>query len=78
MVSELNTPPAGWFILDIMRRGEGRKWDWVALMIDVDPDDVEKLPRLRAARQCWVRIAGKHRNRDDAWTALEDLMATRH
>ena len=35
---ELDRPPAGWSLLDVMRK-EGRKWDWVALMVDVDPDD---------------------------------------
>jgi hypothetical protein len=30
------------------------------------------------AREVWVRIPGKYRNRDSAWDALEDLMATRH
>ncbi len=33
-------PPIGWFALDIMRQ-EARKWDWVALMIDVCPDDLK-------------------------------------
>jgi hypothetical protein len=28
----LDRPPAGWFALDVVRKGEGRKWDWVALM----------------------------------------------
>ena len=33
----------------------------------------------RPARQsCWYRIPGKHRNRDAAWDALEDMIATRH
>jgi hypothetical protein len=66
-------PPAGWFVLDVMRR-EACKWDWVALMVDIDPDDRE----YRAARECWVGIPGKHRNRDAAWDALENMMATRH
>jgi hypothetical protein len=51
-----------------------RKWDWVALMVDVHPDDLD-----RPARQsCWVRIPGKHRNQNAAWDALEDMIATRH
>jgi hypothetical protein len=65
-------PPAGWFALDVMRT-EWRKWDWVALMIDIHPDDLD-----RAARHGWVRIPGKHRNKDAAWDALEDMIATRH
>jgi hypothetical protein len=34
----IDRPPPGWFVLSIMRT-EWRKWDWVALMVDVDPDD---------------------------------------
>jgi hypothetical protein len=32
----------------------------------------------RTAHEAWVRIPGKHRNRDAAWDALEDMIATRH
>ncbi len=30
------------------------------------------------ARQAFVRVPGKHRSKDAAWAALEDLLATRH
>jgi hypothetical protein len=89
----LDRPPAGWFALDVMRK-EARKWDWVALMIDVHPDELKhclcttaflyvrpseyRPDRSRTAREAWVRIPGKHRNRDAAWDALEDMIATRH
>ncbi len=89
----VDMPPADWFILDVMRR-KSRKWDWSALMVDVDPDDLktcrcdfpalfyvhpdEYRPGHRTVHQCWVRISGKHRNRDAAWNALEEMMATRH
>ena len=89
----LDLPPPGWFALDVMRT-EARKWDWTALMVDVDPDELricvcdfpalfyvhpkDYRPGGRTARQCWVRIAGKHRNRDAAWEALHNTMATRH
>ena len=33
-------PPSGWFALDVMRK-ESRKWDWVALMVDVHPDELK-------------------------------------
>jgi hypothetical protein len=88
-----DSPPAGWSVLDVMRT-TSRKWDWTALMIDVDPEDLKncacKFPALfyvhpkeyrpgqRTARQCWFRIPGKHRNADAAWAALEELIATRH
>jgi len=72
--SFVDTPPRGWFIFEVFRHHR-RGWDWVVLMIDVDPDD---RPIGRSAREVWVRIPGKHRSRDAAWTALEDLMATRH
>jgi hypothetical protein len=32
----------------------------------------------RTAREAFVRIPGKHRNRDAAWDALEEILATRH
>ncbi|MDR3423035.1 MAG: hypothetical protein P4L80_17630 [Xanthobacteraceae bacterium] len=83
--------PNGWFALDVCRES-ARKWDWVALMIDVDPDDLktctcdfpalfyvhpnEYRPGDRTARQYWFRLPGKHRNRDAAWDTLQDLMAT--
>jgi hypothetical protein len=80
MIEYLDRPPTGWFVLDVMRK-TARKWDWCALMIDVDPDaDAFKnyRPGARTVCQCFVHIPGKHRNRDAAWDALEDLMATRH
>jgi hypothetical protein len=32
-LEEFDRPPAGWFVLDVMRK-QARKWDWVALLID--------------------------------------------
>ena len=72
MTEYLDKPPAGWFPLDVMRK-EARKRDWVALMIDVHPDE-----HYLTAREAWVRVPGKHRNRDAAWGALEDMIVTRH
>jgi hypothetical protein len=39
-VTEFDRPPAGWFPLDVMKK-ESRKWDWVALMVDVDPENLK-------------------------------------
>jgi hypothetical protein len=36
-LEELDRPPPGWFVLDVMRKS--RTWDWVALMLDVDPEE---------------------------------------
>jgi hypothetical protein len=72
--TDLDRPPPGWFVLDIMRKA-ARKSDWVALMIDVHPEDFAK---GRAARQCWVRIPGKHRDPDMAKAALDEIIGTRH
>jgi hypothetical protein len=88
----LDRPPTGWFVLDVMKTGNGRKWDWCALVIDVDPDELKhclcKTAFLyvdpneyhpdgsRTAREAWVRIPGKHRKRDTALAALENLIAT--
>jgi hypothetical protein len=73
-IEYLDRPPSGWFILDVMRR-ERRSWHWSALMIDVPYDDFQNGANTRS---CLVLIPGKHRNRDAAWEALEDMMATRH
>jgi hypothetical protein len=39
-ITTLDRPPAGWFALDVARK-KSRAWDWVALMIDVDPDELK-------------------------------------
>jgi hypothetical protein len=39
-IEYLDRPLAGWFPLNVMRK-EHRKWDWVALMVDVDPDNLK-------------------------------------
>jgi hypothetical protein len=72
--TDLDRPPPGWFVLDIMKK-TARKWDWVALMTDVHPED---LANGRTVRQCWVRIPGKHRDPDTARAALDEIMGTRH
>ena len=47
----------GWYALDVMRK-QSRKRDWVALMIDVHPDEF-KSDVSRTAREQWVPIPGK-------------------
>lgn len=90
IVEILDRPPAGWYSLDVTRE-QSRKLDWVALMIDVHPDELKdclcKIAFLyvhpneyrpdgsRTAREAWVRIPGKHRNKDAAWDALENMIA---
>ena len=80
-------------MLEIMRDKE-RSRDWTAIMIDVDPDDLktcvcefpalffvhpdEYRPGNRVAHQGFFRIPGKYRNRDAAYDALAEMMATRH
>jgi hypothetical protein len=92
-VENLDQPPSGWFVLDVMKREE-RGREWVAPMVDIDPDDIKnctcEFPSLfyvrpdeyragsRHVRQCWVRIAGKHRSRNAAHAALQDMIAIRH
>lgn len=65
-IKYLHRPPAGWFPLDVIRE-HARKRDRIALMIDVDPDD---LNRCAKAQKAWVRIPGRYRNKDAAWNAL--------
>jgi hypothetical protein len=62
-------------VLDVMRE-KWRKWDWVALMIDVEPADF--LAGICVPHQeRWLRIKGKYQNRDAACEALNKMMATR-
>jgi hypothetical protein len=72
----LETPPAGWFVLDVMRK-KAHAREWVALMIDVHPNEYRAGFFLHT-RECFVNIQGTHRSRDAAWDVLESLMATRH
>jgi hypothetical protein len=67
----LDRPPPDWFVVEIMRR-QSRAADWVALMIDVPPDEYAQ-GRPSTQRGVFVRIPGKHRNRDHAWNALGRL-----
>lgn len=100
-IEYLDRPPAGeWFPLDVMPENEHdrRSRSWIALMVDVEPDDLKhcycKTAFLyvhpneyrpiegRTAREAWVRVPGKHRNKKAAWgaiwDALEELTTTRH
>ena len=68
----IDRPPAGWFALDVMRAGSSRRWDWCALMVDVDPDELKhclckiaflyvhpdeyRPDRTRVAQEAWVSI----------------------
>ena len=77
----LDRPPAGWFVLDIMRT-KARSRHWAALMVDVHPafftDEYHPDDRSRTIQQAWVRVPGKHRNKEAAWDAMQDMLATRH
>jgi hypothetical protein len=80
-VKYLDHPPAGWFVLDVLKINS-RRWNWAALMIDVPVDQLahcqcsgvamlyvhpdEYRPGKRLAREAWVRIPGKHRSYDAA------------
>jgi hypothetical protein len=69
----LDLPPAGWFVIAVMQ-GK-RRQDWVALMIDVPPDQFRTGHK---ARSCWVKLAGEYRDEWSARDALLDLMVTRY
>jgi len=72
----LDRIPSGWFVLQVIPEEEGGT-DWVALVVDTDPDTrCRGLPSWY--RSGWVRIAGEHESREDAWDALEEATATRH
>ena len=72
-IEYLDRPPAGWFVLSVVKQRGG---DWIALMINTDPDDFHAW--RGPTRECWVRIPGKHRSGDAACDALEASIATRH
>jgi hypothetical protein len=92
MTDVLDKPPAGWFPLNVMRASDGRKWDWVALMVDVHPEELKhchcktaflyvhpddyKPDGTRMAQEVLVRVPGKHRNADAAWDALHEIIST--
>lgn len=77
--------PLGWFALAVMwkgdpddlgrlyRRGDGLRFGWSALLVDVDPDLAYRQP----TQSCWLDL-GKHKSRRAACEALEAMMATRH
>jgi hypothetical protein len=67
--------------------------EWVALVVDVHPDELkhcqckiamlyvdpnEHRPGNHVAREAWLRIPGRHRSKQAAWSALQGLMQTRH
>jgi hypothetical protein len=89
-LEQFDRPPAGWFALDVVRT-DPRKWNWLALMVDVDPrglkscgcdfparfyvDADDYRPGERIARQCLVVIPGRHRSARAAWDAIHVAMA---
>lgn len=92
-VEILDRLPAGWFALNVVKETR-KWDSWVALMIDVHPSELKhclcKIAFLyvepdkyrpdgsRTAREAWVRVPGKHRNKEAAWDALQDVLAARH
>jgi hypothetical protein len=64
--------PPGWFVLDVMRAQRGHTRDWVALLDDRDPDAPQPLQQDR--KSAWLRIPGKHRDRDAACDRLEAMV----
>jgi hypothetical protein len=92
-IEYVDRPPSGWFTLDVMKEQE-RGRDWVALMIDVPPNDFktcacefpalfyvhpkEYRPGSRKAQQRWLRVPDKYRTKDAARNALKNMLATRH
>jgi hypothetical protein len=83
----LASAPQGrpWFILDVMRKGDearpfrrGRpRNDWVALLIDVDPELFRAGRESHPVQDCVLDL-GRHKTRDDAWGHAEQLLMARH
>jgi len=40
-IKYLDRPPAGWFPVEVMKTKNPRKWDWVALMVDVPLNELK-------------------------------------
>jgi hypothetical protein len=75
MIEYIDRPPGGFHPLDVMQQ-KTRSLYWVALLIDVHPEDFKA-----CACQCQqrrLRIPGKHKTWDEAWEALQAMIATRH
>ena len=75
-IKYLDQPPAGWFVLDVMP-SEMDNEEWAALMIDVDPDYMQARA-FGTTREVFVRIPGRHSDREAACEALQDMMTARH
>jgi hypothetical protein len=91
-IQYLDQAPAGWFPLNVARAGDEGKWDWAVFMIDVPFDELKHCrcktawlfvhpkdyrPGRRVAHEAWVRVPGKHRNKDAAWEAALEMIETR-
>jgi hypothetical protein len=71
-------PDGDWHVIDVLRTKD-RGWDWTAWLTDVDPDEFQRCYNEgRKVQDRWLRIPGKHRSRDAALDALENMIATRH
>ena len=66
--------PAGWIVLNVYRR-EARSRDWTALVVNIHP---HLCPHPGALRQGLLPVPGRHEDRNAAWDALQNMMATRH
>ena len=75
-VTIIDQAPAGWHILDVRRRTNSRTL-WAAIMINV-PAEEHCSGQHPASSHVWVAVPGKHRTRDAAWDAFEDMLQTRH
>jgi hypothetical protein len=42
----LDRAPPGWFVVTLTR-AKSRGWDWVALMVNVDPDEMKNCSFFR-------------------------------
>jgi hypothetical protein len=71
-IKYLERVTAGWFVLDVMRK-EARSSSWVALLLDVEPDDFKAGV---SGQSRWLEL-GKHKSRDDAWHHAKEVLATR-
>jgi hypothetical protein len=77
MVIYLDRPRSGWFVLDVMRR-QRESCDWVALMVDYDPDDPNRVGPPPVSKSALLRIPGTYMNRAAARDSVENMIATRH
>jgi hypothetical protein len=68
--------PSPWFVLEGMRKSLTGPRTWVALLIDVEPE--EHSGGGRPVTKSQTLDLGTHKSRDSTWAFAEQRLASRH